>query len=198
MTTTRATMLTACVGLSFGLAGAASAQDASGPLASYFGFQPLRVLVVDQNAGPAMIADVNADGLDDMVVVNNSKSRLEFHLQRATPRTDTEMERDFEPNELAPSPYFDREFVTLQHQVTSFTMFDHDGDGALDLVYAGRPSEIVTMSQVSPMRFEITSRRRVRDLSAGVDGLAIANVMGNRGPELRTRNSGREASNRNP
>lgn len=166
------------------LAFAQGTQDATGPLASYFGFDPLRVLVVDDSAGPVKVADINNDGLDDLLVVNDSKSRIEFHIQRATPRTTDEMERDFEINELPPSPYFDRETVTVQHAIFSFELTDVNNDGLKDIIYAGRPAEIVTLTQTSPMRFEITSRKRERDLTAGEDGLTVANVQGDANPEL--------------
>lgn len=180
------TVLFAAAGalLSTAPASGQGAQSGSGPLASYFGFDPLRVLVVDENAGPVKVADINSDGLDDLVVVNDSKSRIEFHLQRTTPRTADEMGRDFEVNELPPSAYFDREYVTVQHAIFAFDITDLDGDGRQDILYAGRPAEIVTLLQTSPMRFELTHRKRERDLTAGEDGLLIANVRGDASPEL--------------
>ena len=141
------------------LAGAASAFAQSGPdLAGYFGFEDPRVLVVDNNTGPARAVDMNGDGLTDLVVVNNRKSRLEIHVQRREARSFAERERGFSANELPPSEWYDRTDVPLAHRVNAFEVHDVDGDGLLDIVYAGQPSEIVTMRQTEPMTFDVANR----------------------------------------
>lgn len=166
------------------LALAAGAAHADPSLARYFGFGEPRVIVVDDNPGPALAADVNNDGLSDLVIVNNRKSRIEIHTQRDEPRTDREVERDYRVNRLPPSRFFDRTDVSVAHRVTALRLHDADGDGDLDILYAGEPAEIVLMEQRSALRFEQTARRRVRGLSAGQNGFRIANVRDGREPEL--------------
>ena len=58
----------------------ATAQDAE--TAAHFGFDALEVVPVGPNAGPLLSTDLDADGLEDLVVVNNHKSRIEFLRQR--------------------------------------------------------------------------------------------------------------------
>ncbi len=167
------------------LAGGASASAQSGPdLAGYFGFEDPRVLVVDDNTGPAHAIDMNDDGLTDLVVVNNRKSRLEIHVQRREARSFAERERGFGANELPPSEWYDRTDVPLAHRVNAFQVHDVDGDGMLDIVYAGQPSEIVTMRQTEPMTFDVSNRRRARGLGTGSGALRIADVQGDSAPEL--------------
>jgi hypothetical protein len=167
------------------LAGGASASAQSGPdLAGYFGFEDPRVLVVDDNTGPAHAIDMNDDGLTDLVVVNNRKSRLEIHVQRREARSFAERERGFSANELPPSEWYDRTDVPLAHRVNAFQVHDVDGDGMLDIVYAGQPSEIVTMRQTEPMTFDVSNRRRARGLGTGSGALRIADVQGDSAPEL--------------
>jgi hypothetical protein len=168
----------------------AAAQSDVG-LARYFGFLESRVIVVDDNPGPALAADVDGDGRTDLVVANNRKSRLEVFRQRETRRSDEEMERSFRVNELPPNPWFDREQISVPHQVTAFRMADLDDDGDLDLLYAGQPAEIVALEQVSPMIFEQASRLRVRGLNPGQDGFEVADVRGDAAPELLTLVGGR-------
>lgn len=167
------------------LAGATSAFAQSGPdLAGYFGFEDPRVLVVDNNTGPARAVDMNGDGLTDLVVVNNRKSRLEIHVQRREARSFAERERGFSANELPPSEWYDRTDVPLAHRVNAFEVHDVDGDGLLDIVYAGQPSEIVTMRQTEPMTFDVANRRRARGLGTSSGALQIADVQGDSAPEL--------------
>jgi len=161
----------------------ASAQNAPG-LAAYFGFDDPRYIVVDKGVGPALIADFDADGLLDLACANNSKSRIELHIQRATPRTDQEIQRDLKPNQLPPSRYYDRVEISVGHRVTAFLAHDFDADGRLDILYAGQPAELVTLRQTDRLTFDIASRRRVPGLAAGPAGLEIADVSGDDNPEL--------------
>jgi hypothetical protein len=167
------------------VAGTARGADKSTPdLAKYFGWDEPRIIVLDRNLGPAVVGDFNGDGLNDLAAVNNAKSRIEIHLQRKEARTDQEIERDYKVNELAPSRYYDRVEVSVQHRVTGLRAFDVDKDGKLDIVYAGIPAELVMLKQTGTMKFETLSKRRVKDLAASQNGIEIADVMGDTAPEL--------------
>src|SRR4029079_5756163 len=101
---------------------------------------------------------------------------------RASQRPPEEMERTYKVNEIRPNPWYDRELVSVAHRVTALLPYDVDGDGKLDLIYAGvEPAELVVMRQVSPSKFETLARTRVKDLAAKQEGIAIGDVLG--GPE---------------
>jgi hypothetical protein len=157
----------------------------SGPaLARYFGFEDPRILVVDEDPGPAIAADIDRDGLTDLVIANNRKSRIEIYTQRATPRTDEEIAREFKVNEFKPSTWFDRTDVSVAHRVTAIRAADIDGDGDSDIIYAGTPGEVVVLRHGERLAFEADGKRRLPSLSAGQDGLEIADVTGGPEPEL--------------
>ncbi len=153
-------------------------------LAGYFGFDDPRIIVVDDGMGPALAADLDQDGLTDLLVVNDRKSRIEVYRQRRVARTEAEMERSGKTNELPRSPYYDRVDISVGHAISGLRVHDVDNDGLLDIMYAGIPSEVVFMRQTAPMTFEAEQKRRVRGLSAGQDGFVIADVQGNAEPEL--------------
>ena len=77
---THARILPAALLSSLTLAAPALADD---DLAGHFGFDGLEVVKIDPKAGPILVADLNGDGLEDLVAVNNSKSRIEFQYQKA-------------------------------------------------------------------------------------------------------------------
>lgn len=169
------------------LAAAAAFAQPAESLAPYFGFEEPRFVKVDEDCGPAVIADFNGDGRPDLAVVNNRKSRIEVYYLRAAKRTVEEQQRAAKVNELPPSPWYDREYVSVAHRVTALVAYDVDGDKRPDLVYAGaQPAELVVLHQDKSGKFDVAAKRRVKDLGARQDSLAIADVMGDEAPELIT------------
>ncbi len=169
-------------------AAAAHAADTSAPpetnLGRYFGFDTPRVIPADEDCGPVIIADMNGDRLNDIVLVNNRKSRIEIHLQREKPQSDEQAASSLRPNELPRSRWYDRKEVSVSNRVTALRAVDLDGDGRLDIVYAGQPAEIVILHQEPSGDFKVASRKRVAGLGAGPASLAVADVTGDSRPEV--------------
>jgi hypothetical protein len=153
-------------------------------LDAYFGFDESRIIVVDDGAGPMLAADLNNDGLIDMAVVNNSKSRIELYLQRRSPRTEAESELRYKVNEIPPNRYYDHESVSVAHRIGAIAAHDVTGDGKSDILYAGQPAEIVVLAQRAPGKFELSAKRRIKGLGATRSSFAVANVGGTPAPEL--------------
>lgn len=163
------------------LPASATAQDTD--LAGHFGFDDLEVIKIGSNAGPLLSADINADGLVDLVAVNNSKSRLELHMQkRNATETDT-LTPPSRANELPEHWRFRRENVSVSDKVTGLATYDFDGDGLVDIVYSG-PSTLVFLQQVEPGVFKSVRRETVKGIMGSRDGLAVADVRGDQRPEL--------------
>jgi hypothetical protein len=154
------------------------------PLAEYFGFEGLEIVPVGPKAGPMLAADVDGDGLLDLIVVNNHRSRIELFRQKPGASPDDPVPPPSRPNELPDHWRFERSFIPVGHEVGAIAAWDFDGDGRLDLAYAGQPGTIVLLRQVSPGSFEVARRMPVRGLASGRDGLAIANLLGDSAPEL--------------
>lgn len=172
------------IGAALSLGPAAHAQT-SESIASYFGFEPQRIIVVNNGCGPATVADFNKDGRPDIAVVNNAKSRIEIHYLRATERTAEETSRTYRVNELPPNPWYDSVNVSVSNRVGGVRAFDADRDGRIDLVCSGSsPAEIFVLRQNEKSEFEIGNRRRVRDLLSSQSGFVIADVIGNADPEI--------------
>ncbi|MCB9846435.1 MAG: VCBS repeat-containing protein [Phycisphaeraceae bacterium] len=175
----------AVAGLAAGAALAAGSAGQVPPLSEYFGFDPPRIIVVDDGCGPSAVFDMNADRRPDVVVVNNRKSRLEIHSLRAKERTLEEAERTFEVNEIAPSPWYDRVDVVVRDRIGALAPIDVDSDGLGDLVYvSGAPEGVVMLRQVEPGQFREVSRRPLSGIAAKSEALAIGDVMGDGRPEI--------------
>ena len=101
--------------LAFCLACSAHADDQE--TAAHYGFDGLDVVKIDRGAGPITSADMNADGLIDLIAVNNAKSRIELHEQKRNATPDDPMESAIGVNEPPPLWRFNRVEVPVSHQV---------------------------------------------------------------------------------
>ncbi|MDA0802637.1 MAG: VCBS repeat-containing protein [Planctomycetota bacterium] len=152
-------------------------------LAPHYGFEGLEVIKIDSNAGPLEVADMNGDGLSDVIVANDRRSRIEVHLQK----------RDASPaDEVAPSKVnefpehwrYRRVEVPVSEAVAAIVPFDFDGDGRMDLIHIGHPEKIVFTRQSAPGVFEVAQRHKVKKLLPGRGALAVADVTGDATPEV--------------
>ena len=64
---------------------AAGAEDEP-RLAEYFGFLPLEIYKLDARISNLLLRDLDGDKIDDIVVVNNGRSRIDLLLSGKTPR----------------------------------------------------------------------------------------------------------------
>ena len=166
------------------IAAAASAHPQDTNAASYFGFDGLEVVKIDPNAGPIATADMDGDGRMDLIAANNFKSRIELHLQKKDASPDDPVEVGGGVNEVPPHWRFKRVEVPVSHEVNAIVPFDFNGDGMLDLVYAGQPGTIVFLRQSKPGQFEVERRIPQKGLTQSRDGFVIADLIGDARPDL--------------
>lgn len=152
-------------------------------LADFFGFGGLEVVKIDRGAGPICTADMNGDGLIDLIAVNNRASRIEIHYQKKNASPDDEP-RAARTNEFPEHWRFRREFVSVTHQVNAVLPYDFNGDGMMDLIYGGTPAEIVFVKQTAPGAFSVSRKHSVKDLHANRNGLNVADLVDDAAPEL--------------
>jgi hypothetical protein len=164
------------------IASAAPAQDPA--LADFFGFDGLEVVKIDRGAGPLAVADVNADGLQDLIAINNRASRIELHYQKKDAKPDDEVRAPTRVNEFPEHWRFRREFVSVTHQIDAIIPYDYNADGMLDLIYAGTPAEIVFLKQTAPGTFAVSRKHSVKDLEANRNALEVVDVLDDSSPEL--------------
>ena len=77
-----------------------SSTQAATPLGDYFGFDGLEIISIGNRPGPMLVADMDGDGLEDLVVVNNRDSRIDLLRQKPDAKRDAPIEAPDRVNEL--------------------------------------------------------------------------------------------------
>lgn len=109
------------------------------------------------------VADLNSDGLADILTVANEKSALEVYLQEGGQNP----------------PAFKRLEVTLDQFVQGLAALDVDGDGRTDLITAGAPARLSWLRQTEENLLSSPQR-----LDREAEDLAAADLNGDNAPDL--------------
>jgi hypothetical protein len=132
----------------------AQAQKKDARLADYFGFQPLEIYKLEHRIGNLILKDLDGDKVDDILVSNNGRSRIDLLLSTKKP-DDDQSNRPFrkDPNELQ----YDRRMrlanIPVNKEVVSVDSGDFNGDGKPDLVFYGTPAEVEILFNEGSGRF---------------------------------------------
>ncbi len=143
--------LTSCFVVLATLPTATLAQEPT-KLADYFGFLPLEIYKVERRISNLQIADFDGDGVGDLVVANNARSRIDLLLSTDGPSAD-DGAFGFGPNRIVSSSRLRRQFVTVNKEIVSLKSGDFDNDGLIDLAFYGTPAELTILYNQGEARF---------------------------------------------
>src|ERR1700733_7538200 len=119
------------------------AQAPTAKLADYFGFQPLELYKLDNRIGNLQVVDLDGDKVDDILVTNNGRSRIDLFQSSKNP-ADEASSRPFrkDTNELE----YDRRMrlvsIPVNKAVGRAAPGGFNGDGKPGLVFYGTPAEV--------------------------------------------------------
>ena len=138
------------VGISLWLASGGSAlcavSDSNSP--PVFGFSGVEIFPIDPLISHLGAADLDGDGLNDVVVVNNSRSKISL-LYNRTGRTNTPIlrvdgvKRDL--NELPPDARFRLDSLASEKRIAALALADLNADRRPDIAYFGDPRELIVV-----------------------------------------------------
>jgi hypothetical protein len=160
----------------------AAAED---PHAS-FGFTGPEIFPIDPQISLLHAADLNGDGLTDLIVVNNARSKITL-LYNQTGKTNLSAADPYEKkeiNELPPDARFKIESIASEKRISSLVVADLNGDGLPDLAYYGDPKELVVQYNLGSNHWSAPKRWPIDDGQLSANALASGDLNGDKRTDL--------------
>src|SRR5207249_564806 len=132
-------------------------------LTNRFAFTGPEIFPIDNQIGHLRAADLDGDGLQDLIIVNNFRSKINllYNQTGKTNQTEGKAAGKRELNELPPEARFRIDSIASEKRIASLVVADLNGDGRPDIAYYGEPKELVvqynegTNGWSSPKRWPI-------------------------------------------
>jgi hypothetical protein len=145
-----------------------------------FGFTGPEVFPIDNSISLLHAADLDGDGLTDLIVVNNARSKIEL-LYNQTGKTNIAAAKPgqkLEMNELPPDARFRIESIPSEKRIYSLVVADLNGDGRPDLAYYGDPKELVVLYNQGSNTWSTPKRWPIDDGQETPNALATGDLNG--------------------
>ena len=171
-----------------GACAAAATLAASEPAAKTFGFTGPEIFPIDDQISQIHAGDLDGDGLQDLVVVNNLRSKISLLYNQTGQKKKKEAKPALkvkrEINELPPDARFRIESVASEKRISSLVLTDLNGDGRPDLAYYGEPKELVVMYNDGKGGWSAPKRWPIDDAQLNPNGLTHGDLNNDQREDL--------------
>ncbi len=170
------------------LLGAPGFSHSAGSAALEFGFTGPEVFPIQNQIANLRSADIDGDGLSDLVVVNNLRSRITLlYNQTGTEKmTDALYSKgELEVNELPPDVRFRIESISSEKRIACLELADLNGDKRPDIAYfGGDPKELVVQYNQDGKGWSAAKRWPLKSAPLNPNGLTHGDLNGDRRDDL--------------
>ncbi len=147
--------------------------------AGRFGFAGPEIFPIDNLVSHLRSADLDGDGLRELIVVNNARSRINLLFNQtgktnavAEPRVKKEL------NELPADARFRIESIASEKRISALAVADLNGDDRADLAYFGEPRELVVQYNQGSNSWSAPKRITIDDGQLDMNALAEGDLNG--------------------
>ncbi len=164
------------------LAGSVRAEDKQ----ASFGFTGPEIFPIDPQINLLHAADLDGDGLTDLIVVNNARSKINLlYNQTGKPRpAPPQPGEKKEINDLPPDARFRIESIASEKRISSLVVADLNGDGRPDLAYYGEPKELIVQYNQGSNGWSAPKRWPIDDGQLWPNALATGDLNGDKLTDL--------------
>jgi hypothetical protein len=149
------------------------------------GFTGTEIFPIDSQTSLLHAADLDGDGLNDLIVVNNARSKIDL-LYNQTGKTNTAVRRPGdkqEINQLPPDSRFRLESIASETRISSLVVEDLNGDGRPDLAYYG-DKQLVVQYNLGSNNWSPPKRWPIDDGQLTPNALATGDLNGDHRTDL--------------
>jgi len=146
-----------------------------------FGFSGPEIFPIDPDISLLHAADIDGDGLKDLIVVNNARSKINilFNKTGATnaPASDVLGEKP-KINDLPPDARFHIESIASEKRIAAMVVADLNSDGRPDIAYYGEPKELVVLYNQGSNTWSTPKRWPIDDGQLDGNAMVAADLNG--------------------
>jgi hypothetical protein len=145
-----------------------------------FGFSAPETFPIDFQIANLRSADIDGDGLNDLLVVNNARSRINVLINQTGKTNAANIRRASlaEINELPPDSRFRIESIASEKRIASFMVADLNHDKRPDIAYYGEPKELVVQFNQGTNGWSAPRRWPIEDGVLSPNALAAGDLNG--------------------
>src|SRR5262245_16450366 len=152
-----------------------------------FGFSGPEIFPIDNQISQLHVADFDGDNLNDIIVVNNARSKITI-LYNQTGKTNVTrksvaVDRS-QINELPPDARFRIEAIASEKRISSLAVADLNGDGRPDIAYYGEPKELVVQYNQGTNGWSPPKRWQIDDGQLSPNALTSGDLNGDSRTDL--------------
>jgi hypothetical protein len=153
---------------------------AADALTNRLGFTGPEIFPIETQIGLIHAADLDGDGLNDLVVVNNARGRITL-LYNQTGQTNVAVPRltaKKEVNELPPDARFRVESIPSEKRIGGLVVADLNNDGRPDIAYYGEPKELLVIYNQGKDEWSAPKRWLLEDGQTSPNGFTSGDLNG--------------------
>jgi len=151
-----------------------------------FGFTGPETFPIDQAISHLHGADIDGDGLNDLIAVNNARSKINilYNQTGKTNRAAAPKPSRRELNELPPDSRFRIDSIASEKRISGFLVADLNHDQRPDLAYYGEPKELVVQYNLGTNGWSFPKRWPIEDGVLSPNALTTGDLNGDARPDL--------------